>query len=114
MKTIKTYYYIDFKDLDIYSNEGESTYNEQDKANFLIGNEYQTFHQAKNALYRIILKNSDGKQALVFNCATCNDSILKTDAIETDGNIFICQACDSKRLECENCHDKGCSECFIA
>lgn len=58
------YYYIDFKDLEIYSWEvatdknGYSKENELDKANILIGNYFKTYQDAKQALKTIINKQS--------------------------------------------------------
>lgn len=46
------YYYIDFNDLDIYSYPNENS--ALDKANKLIGNSFESFTDAKNALKKII------------------------------------------------------------
>lgn len=54
---IINYYYIDFNDCDIYSNEGETEYNDIDHANKLIGNSFSTFIEAKHALQAILDKN---------------------------------------------------------
>ena len=50
------YYYIDFKDCEIYSWVNEE--NEIDNANILLGNKFNTFIEAKEFLVRLLDKQS--------------------------------------------------------
>ena len=86
------YYYIDFKDEEVYSFQDIDS--ELDKANKLIGNYFTSFYEARNFLKNVLDKQSIDDE---INCDDCNQIIQEENAIETTGNCFICSACETKR-----------------